>query len=434
MSVDNKIEEIAKELKAPAWWLEGLAIEYLPCRKFGVGGNIWTFDFSQITLSQLRELAQQHRVVQYGRLFHNVRPEVLMARMIHKFISPVSLNLVDNITDIQPEGLVSGYHFPFLANSIDVWDPKLSFDDYCQVYDEGKVYQWRVAKFIIVEGRHYGKSVSDFLNLEPFDQITTAYQALASRKVPKDDPKFQAFVNSIIEFYKWIEQLRRPVFAELERLHQQWKKSSPNSEKVTDHEPPILSIFEKFKVEGGNIYTLATMAPLFFRACVHHCRQIKTLRQDMPAKKPDIHNLDQLYQEQAEALICATACLEALVNTIGFERFDSLWPSLENLSIEAKIQTLFHLFGKSAEFNTSIQPYQTLIELVKRRNTLIHFKPHYEKVVNLNSSSVTKLHKTLDHRFVSTLPTRLTQLIEAICCQCTFQVPSWLHKQNEWDV
>lgn len=420
------IRKVAKKMKLPRWWVEAIAIEYTKCREYATGDDIWTFNFDKLLEKDLEEAVRSHHVVVYGILIHNVIPGLYGTRFIrslHTRIPP----FVEELNDIVPEGLVSEYHFPFLTNSIDVWDPKLSFSRCFQFRDNYKIWQWKIAEFITVKGRHYGKWVSSEIDLEILDEMNTKLIDLRTNIIKPGESGHPEFKKRVVQFYQELDKIRKPILNTLKDIHVKKRSSIKEYPKVVEGIPPKLSHYEKFTVIENEIHTKLIAAYIFFRGCNQHSTKAEKIYNSAKDDSELIRKLDEIYQERASAIILGQACLEAFINDKGFEHFPKLWKLIEEkLSLINKWKLFLILKGKSDVYDSGREPYQSLKSLINKRNYLIHFKPKYEKVIRKGKKATTNLEKTLEKKFVSNLPNRIKQLIKELCKATNLKVPTWI--------
>jgi len=426
------IEAVAKKMKLPHWWIEAIAIEYTECREYAMRDEIWTFSFDKLAEDDLEEAVRSHRVVVYGTLMHNVLFDVWASRAIERMVSDIPVGLVEEFDDVMAEGLVSDYHFRFGGNPIDVRDPKLSFSRHFQVLDDGQFWQWRTAEFTRVEGRRYGKWVSDEIDLEPLDQIHGKLALLRNPVIKPGDPGHTEFKIKVEQFYQWLDEIRSPILSALHDVHVKKRNAQESYPKATRGEPPQLSRFEMFTVRNGEIYTKFFAEPVFFRDCRQYTIKAEELAQSVEDSRELIPKLDEIYQERASAIILGTACLEAFINGLGFEHFPELWRNVERLSLIAKWQLYLTLKDKGNSFDLGREPYQSLAKLTKSRNSLMHFKRRYKKVQQVNNRVTTDLESILPRKFVRDLPDRLKQLIRELCEATALPIPPWLKPKTGW--
>lgn len=426
------IKAVAQRMGLPEWWVEAVAIEYTDCRDFATRNEIWTFNFDRVTQADLEEAVRSRHVVVYGTICHNIHIDVFRHRTIQRLASNIPVPLVKEPNDALAEGPISEYHFPFLGNPIDVWDPKLDFSTRFQVLDEGQLWQWCVAEFVPVEGRNYGKWMSSDVDLEPLDQIHERLSSLRNPVVEPGEAGHAGFRLKVEEFYRWLDEIRQPILCRLEGVHHAKRVSQRDSSKITKRIPPLLSRFETFTVRDGEIYTSLFAAPVFFRAARQHALRAEELVSSARGGSELIAKLDEVYQERAIAIILGSACLEAFINSVGFEHFPNIWSQIEQMPMEVKYQVFLVLKGKGNLFKTDQLPYQFLNQLKNSRNSLMHFKSGYHKVKKSGKSVVTRTeYHDMPRQLVRDLPDHLHRLIKELCQETGIPVPKWLTPQPQ---
>ena len=104
----------------PPWWIEAIAIEYLPCRNYMEGDRIAKIDFSLINQNQIEKAIKNHNIVSYGKIFQNVNPQVFQDRTLLTFSpNPITKPMIEgDIKAIIHQGVVSKFHFHLLDNPI----------------------------------------------------------------------------------------------------------------------------------------------------------------------------------------------------------------------------------------------------------------------------------------------------------------------------
>ena len=415
----------------PTWWKQAVTIEYLPCRDFRKGDRIGHIDLSLVSSDQVEAAANAHRIVAYGTLIHNVNITTFQARNMLNLVSPIVMPLVDgDRSAIIPHGLVSKYHFPWLINEINVADPIETFQAHVQVLDQGVLYQWEVARFEGVAGRTYGRWVSDHVDLSEFDNAHDEFQELMTLKRSLSADEYERRATSYIDSLK---DRRARAFTVLLEAHGELKKAAGRSRaKVVAFEPPPLSHFETMKIEQGEMSIKASMSPVFYRAALQHSYKANDLTK--LTHNVSIHIADQIYGERAEAVIMTTACLESVVNEVGYQKYDDVWTGLEKLSVEDKFRILFKLAGKASDYDRSRDPFQALGMVVSARNEMIHFKPKYRRVIDRNNFCTSPLERFLNDDLVTSIPNVLRDLIERVFSASDLSVPGWLDDKPGWKV
>lgn len=347
--------------------------------------------------------------------------------------SPVVKPLVNqDVQALIPHGIVSKYHIPFLTNPIDACDPIESFGSHIQVLDDGVLYQWEVATFERVDGSHYGRWQSKYVDLHEFDETYDEFQELMQAKVRIAEEENE-YVIKATAYIEKLKAMRAKTFTELLNVHEELKKNDRHSRsKVVNYRPPLLSHFETMAVTDGEISTVTSMAPLFYRSALRHSYAAEDLLNGSSANPVGL--LDQIYEERAQAIIMAAACLEAVINEVGGQKYSHIWNSLEKLSIGEKLKFLFNFSGKPEQYDISRSPFQSISKIVTSRNDMIHFKPEYRKVTVKGNQTITRLSFTLENELVARIPAILAEAITEISTCSGLNPPPWIIDQPGWKI
>ena len=288
-------------LDVPYWWKEAIAIEYLSCRDYTKEGRIGKFDFNLFSEEELKEALLTHKIVSYGQIIQNVDAATFKSRTLLSLVSPISKPIVNGDPEaIIPQGIVSEHHFPFIGNSINIVDPIENFNSHIQVFDDGVLYQWEVARFEGVEGRNYGRWVSDYVDLSDFDTTYDESQELMCLKA-NSSTYYKVYVETASKYIEKLRGFRSNAFNELLKVHYKLKeKDTQSKRKTVFYQPPSLSQFETMKIEDSEIYTVYSAAPMFYRAALRHSRNAVDILNKQGSQP---HVLDQIYEERAQAII-----------------------------------------------------------------------------------------------------------------------------------
>jgi hypothetical protein len=418
------VEEVAGRLGLPAWWVESVAAEYADCRESTplAGRDVVRFDFGRVTEQDLEREVRHNRVVVRGMLFHNVALDVLKPRLLMALIGAAPAVLPKDPSDLIPEGLASTSAVPFYANSLDVDDPKCGFSTHFQVLDNGRFWQWRVADFVSVPGRSFGKFVSEEVDLVPLDDI---HDRLVSLREARKGTELGAYKCDVEEFYRWLDEIRRPIFAELERLHQQKRDAARIFPKAIKKAPPILSHYERFTVMKHDIHTRLYAEGIFFRSCLEHACRARALFAATKAGSA-IDALDRVYEARAMAIIAGAACCEAYFNGVGYERIPAWSRNERSMDLLEKWRKLTSSCAGVSATGSSRESLGTLCQLKKCRNELIHYKPRFRKVVRAGGAVSTVAESLMPRAFSEELPARIEQLIRGLCQATGEPAPPWL--------
>ena len=420
--MSHLLENFIKKNNIPYWWIEAIILEYLNCRHFAINEEISTYDFTKINEDQILRALSKHKVcVMDSPIVHNVHRDVLPTKIVSLMIGK-SESIAEEPDDMFPNGLISEYSFLFFNRGS---DPKHGFGTHFQVLDEGNLYQWRIANFEKVEGRHYGKWISSEVDLEPLDQIYDRLIYLKENIKKPGEKGHKQFEQKVREFYGWLDQIRKPILSQLWIIHKKNKKENENRSKVIKTQPPLLSHFEKFTVRKNKIYTKFFAEAVFYRSCKEHAKQAQELAKTQN-KNELVSKLDQIYQERSITVIMAAACLESFVNNLGYSNFPGLWDDLEKLSLVGKWNLFLKLKGKDDTIHKDEEPYQTLQRIYSIRNNMVHHKSKYVEAIVKGKTTQTNLEHNLSQELIDKLVTQVKKLITEFCSACEIKEPFWL--------
>lgn len=375
---EERIKNISIRLELPTWWIQSVVIEYLPCRRFAENGKLWVFDFTIFPdklISTIRK--HQHVVIPQYILFQNIRPRDLAYRA-PKLITGESKVLLDNI-DLIPEGIVNRSTFPFSGNPIDSWDPKLGFNEYAVVFDNGYFYQWKIAQLYNIDNKSTWYK-SDLFNLLPLWKV---YEKLTACL---DNPTFE-FKEKIEKLYVELEKARKPLRQKIWDYHIQHKVDH-DTKRANVSEPPLASFFDYIRVTGSGYETESHMEPLFYRAAIRNYSMAAEARKKQ--KDPESKNeaiIDEI-EYSAMCIISATSCLESYINYV----IQKYLPEESSIFDETSSHRQKWLWVPAAldlpsKFHATLPPYKLFSDLVQWRNKAIHHTPQFTKVKIHKSSS-----------------------------------------------
>ncbi len=431
----NPIDFVSKKLDVPRWWVESIAIEYSDCRDFAQEKDIWKFNFEKVKISDLETAVKENHIILHNFLYHNIHPAVYQTRFSFRMVSSIPAPLSETMEDIVPEGLVSQSYLHPRANPIDAWDPKLSFSSHCQVFDDGHLFQWKIAELSNVEGKNYSKYISEFFDLEPLTTIQQELETLRNSKIKPGERGYKEFKEKVEGYYRGLDDIRHPILEQLMKIHKDKLQLNSEFPKTLQFPPPVLSHFEQFIVRDNEYYTRLHVEPIFYRGCYYHAKKAEELVISITNDTEFAHSLDEIYQERATAIILGAACFEAFINGLGFENYPEVWKQIENLDLKKKCAVYYSLSGKdSSLFNKGKEPYKSLISLIDYRNNLVHFKKIYKKSTQENHEYITNTEKQLSREFVRYLPENLRNCIIEICNVKSTPIPEWVtpHPNLGW--
>lgn len=430
------IDSVAEEMGLPDWWVESIAIEYLDCREYaewdeslGTGKALARFNWERIPKADLKTVVQEHKVVVHGgMLIHNIHTDVLPFRFASQMAGGDLPSVAGESDDIIPEGLVSDYHFPFRANSIAAEDPKTSFSQWFQVFDDGEFWQWRIAEFVAVEGSHRGKWASQELDLEPINNICEKRHLLRNSVIEPGQPGYDEFRQEVEQFYQWVNKARSQVLLNLWYIHlgKRSERKRKDFPKATNDQPPLLSRFESYTVRDNKLHTNFHVERIFYRCSVYHAGEAEKSEESIGNDRQLTVKLDEIYEERALAIITGAACVESLVNSLLMEYFPKVWKLVERLSAREKLDLYFLLKEKGKLSDIGNEANSFVVCLFRVRDLLMHFKRDYFPVMEYKKKTVTYISGQMNREFNLSLPTKLKELIAIMYAAAEQPKPIWL--------
>lgn len=419
----------------PDWWIQSVMVEYLDCREYATRNEIWTFNHDLVSEENLIDALTNKKVVVSGPIVHNVFLDP--SRLLKRMVSDLPSELTVDETDFVAEGPISKYSSEFYSNPLNVWDPLLSFSQYFQVYDEGRFWQWKIAEFVPIPGKHYGEWVSEEIDLTPINEMDLKLQEIKNNIIKPGEPGHANFKVKVENFYKELKNVRANILSQLWDIHLT-KKASADFSKVSDVEPPSLSHFEKFTIIDGEMQTKIFAEAMFFWGSNDHSLKAEEIVNSSKDTSELIQNQDAIYQQRAIAVILGMACIDAFVNGFGYEYFPNGWNSKrwnrivkDKTNLLGKIEILFNAMNKSSDFDETTYPFESLKELAGIRNRLIHHKGKYEPVI-VDKDTKTRIGNDLSQDFVIDLPKLPKDLIQSLCNAKGLPNPPWLNKKPDW--
>jgi hypothetical protein len=420
------INKVSEKLKLPYWWVESISIEYTECREYAESGKIWAFNWNKLSENDLDDAIQTHKVVVRDFLIHNIHKNVFPHRAANQLAGGILPNMAEESGDIIPEGLVSYYNFLFQFNPIETVDPKLTFSQWFQVLDDGKLWQWRIAEAKQVDGQKYSKWISDEIDLEPINQINEQLVLLQRSIIYTGEPRYNEFKQKVEQFYSWVNGIRGPILSELYNIHLSKNKKQKYFPKATATIPPLLSNFETYTIRDNIYHSKFYAEPIFYRGCVQHAKRADEIANSINNERELASRLDEIYQERAIAIMLGVACIEAFINGLLSEQFPKLWELTESLEIRRKLNLYLVLKNEKELFEIEQSTHLFLKELVDCRNTLVHFKREYMKLEQYKNNPITHIGHKLTKDFNKDLPKKLGDLIKVLCENTELPIPKWL--------
>jgi hypothetical protein len=352
---EERVLSISKRLDLPAWWIKSVIVEYIPCRRFGESGKLWVFDFTSF-------------------------PDELIRIRAPRLITGQSKIPLDNI-DLIPEGIVNKSAFLFSGNPIDSWDPKLGFNEYAVVFDNGYFYQWKIAELFNINNKSAWYR-SNLFNLLPLWKV---YNKLTTYL---DNPTFES-KRKIEKLYGELEKVRKPLRQKILDYHLQHKVYQ-DIKKANVSEPPLASLFDYIRVTGSGYEIKSHMEPLFYRAAIRNYNMAEEARKKQKDSESKNETIIDEIEYSAVCIISATSCLESYINYV----IQKYLPEESSIFDETSSHRQKWLCVPSAldlpfKFHVTSPPFKLFSDLVQWRNKAIHHIPKFTKV---------KIHKSSTYK------------------------------------
>lgn len=430
----KKIEKIAKRFNLPTWWVESIVVEYFPCREYFVDENFLVFNFNLLQEEQIKEIPSKKVVINGSILFHNIRPEDAKARMLLGLVGTPLMPLGKDA--IIPEGLVSSYSFPFQANPIDVWDPKLGFSSRAQILDEGKFYQWKIAEFSADyhPSPNKGWFRSDFLDLESLRIINDEIQVLRNESIPADTRALEMLRSKIHEKYVELEKVRKTIRQKVLEYHQSQKYNLVMAETdLPTTTPPVVTYLDSIQVSGGGYKIRFHIEPLLYRSALKNLTEAKKIIEERRAGEFEAVLIVDEIEASALCILCAVSCLEAYVNLIAQEYCPTFWSIFERMGVRQKWMFLPYMLESSDCFAIDKEPYKSFIQLTAWRNQIIHYRHKLKKPKKFaNRRQVSKAYWICNATNAQIAVDTTRAMIERLSEKTSVPRPRWLYKSGEW--
>lgn len=427
----DRIVEISKELSLPNWWVESVIVEYFDCRRFAElnADQIWTFDFTILKDDDIKKIPEKKVVIPNYFLVQNVNPEDLAARFP---LAAIGLPFVPlDEADFSPEGLANNTCFPYLSNSIEVWDHKLGFNYKTVVLDDDIFYQWTVSEKKDLPGKHFHWYQSNLFDLEELfeiDQKIQSYRNSEIRKKPTDE-----FRKEVKQAYDKLEEVREKIRQKILEYHNS-KKDNYDPEDANVPNPPRLSYFDAVKLTENGYQVKTHMEPLFLRSAIRNLHRAKEARQKMDTNPKDYDSLLDEIEYSALCIISATNCLETYINYVISKHLPEESKIFDDTSSHRQkwlwVPTALNLPFK---FKPLESPFSDFSNLIKWRNNAIHHKAEYRKARGSVSHTYNQYNLENAKLSVKVVKDMVTKISEG----GTIPLPRWIQTDmgsaSYWD-
>jgi len=342
------------------------------------GKDIARFDFRPVRYCELLDAAINNKVVVRDTVVHNVTRETFRERALRALAGLNVTRLVEEPTDLIPNGPVSSNPILLNWNALEVDDPKIGFHSHFLVLDRGRLWQWKVADFVRVPGRSYGRYESNEVDLSQLNVLHDEWVRLRNARVKSGDVGYADYRSMVVDLYARISDVRRTVLEALWKLHIRKRNALQLHRGTTALTPPSLSNYETYKVVTKGFMTQLCAGGLFFNLSVQNAKRaagagVKLRHQPSPS------NLDRVFERRASSIVFAAACLETLANEVGPQHLRE-WGKLEYIPTFDKWNRLVNRGAARSSLNDKKDPGLTLKLIFDLRNKLVHHKPKFRSM------------------------------------------------------
>ena len=261
----RRIAKIATKLNLPYWWIESVVVEYFPCRIFGQNGKLYQFDFNIFDNDLIDTIGELKVVIPHYILYQNISSKDLSYRaprlLVGEYAEPLDkANLI-------PEGIVNSSAFPFVPNLLGTVDPKMEFNWYAIVYDDGNFYQYKIAELYEINKKQSWFK-SNLFDLIPLYETTERLRMIGNDINISKDTKL---INKIEKLYDTLENIRKPIRNKIIKYHETRKTNmSPIDTKLPP--PPLLTFIDSLKQTTSGYEIESHIESLMYEAAIENYR------------------------------------------------------------------------------------------------------------------------------------------------------------------
>lgn len=403
----ERIEKISKKHNFPSWWIRGLFVEYLDCRRFFEDGELWTFDFEIPIIEQVTSVLDKKIIIPGYFIVQNIRPDDLGRRTALSSVGSVIAPIRRDV--IFPEGKLNESAFPFYGNDLVMWDWKLTLHGSVVVNDEGQLYCWKIAE---IEGGKFKSSLFDSSGID------FVYEEIKKIRTQEN------FINPSEELKQKAKKLYEQLEIEREKIRQVlWdyhlKRKSETKDTPVTGIPPKLTEFDTIDIEDGKYVIHSVLEALLYRSAIRNCKMCKSIKDGGDqGTGQDIMEIEYAMM----TIVAAVGCMESYVNKIIKENN----PSRENLQ---DLRKKWKLIGKDLNngnelFDELKKPHSDFCKMVDWRNKVMHNKVEF--LAPIGNQSPTSATFSYENAKLAIITTK--DMIQRLCNNTKIDEPRWIGK------
>jgi hypothetical protein len=433
---ESRLAELASALALPQWTVEGLAIEYLDCRRFFQDGHLVQFDFGMLEPTDFDSLTHPVVILQNCVLVHNVTKSVVSQRFLRGLVGgPIVPIEQSNV--LLPNGKVSPHCLPFQANAIDATDMKLGISPYAPVIDGADIFQWKLMCDPgegppQAPGTWFSSPVLSTSAMRAMKDIHDDIYQCFQEPPPETLREAKILRARLHRLYSELERVRQVLREEVIAYHNVNKESAESLSGYTEEDPLTITVFDEPQLGESNLRVRSFVEPLFFRSA-YRARQRALEASERAAQDADAAFwITEEVEASAESITLSAMCLEAYINGVMQERLPSVSADLEGMEIRAKWLATPLMLGHADCFDKGAMPFQAFTELVKWRNQLVHYKRSFDLPVEQGGRRISKLHGICNAANAGQAVNTVERMVQRLCSRLGVGEPRWLTNHAGW--
>jgi hypothetical protein len=327
----KRVEEIASVVNLPEWLVEGLIVEYLPCRRFLENDALVLLDFNLVTVQDVQQIKMPYVLLNGIVLVHNAISSVFKDRMIAG-IANLPMTTSASSSMYIPEGQVSPSYQLFLYEPIGEkdWKMELSIFTRAVVTNEDGIFQWSVTGEALISAdtsqKWYTSEIFSEEQLEALRRIHDEfYMDIGRQPFPTDEKALVMEKDRLENIYEELAAIKAKMRQTVLEYHNSTKQKPEARASYTEETPPNLTIFDEAVVQDGSFKIRSYMEPLFFRAAYRASIRSENANIIVKAGESSTMAIGEEIEASAECIVLSAMCLEAYTNGFAQDHLLPLW-------------------------------------------------------------------------------------------------------------
>lgn len=412
----ERVKRIAKKFNLPYWWTESVIIEYFPCRRFLNDGELWTFDFNIFEEKLVNSICDKHVIIPQYYIAQNIKPEDLSQRTLLNIIGSPTIPLKKE--DLFPEGKLNHTAFPYLGNSISMWDPKLNFHTHAVILDGDSFYQWEVAQLDSQFTKTSSWFKSQLFDLIPLWEIYSKLMQYRTQEIFSNPTK--EIRKKVEDDYKKLEAIRKPLREEIWKYHIKKKGGIANISIPSTFIPPKLTVFDTFSLMDGKYQVRTHLEPLFYRFALRSLKLSKNAHENFEKSQDQTFALAEM-EYSLITIMASASCLESYINFI-IQEYANQYKKLKDHKKQWFLVCKF--LNPQNSFDIQASPYSDFVKVVDLRNDALHYLPEFQSP----EGQFTLAYSKFSYDNAKIAVDIILPMIERLTENSVIPLPRWIEK------